>query len=86
MVPLADPLWNKLKGGYGIPYDASSDLRRLEHGEDVWDRLWEELHHQGDIGEANVAESNLSESRKLPLDKLMHLPARSGVALSQRGQ
>jgi hypothetical protein len=55
MLPLDDPMWKKLKGGYGILYDASSDLRRLEQGEDAWDRLWEELHHQGDIGEASYA-------------------------------
>jgi hypothetical protein len=55
MLPLDDLMWKKLKGGYGVPYDASLDLRRLEHGEDVWDRLWEELHHQGDVGEVSYA-------------------------------
>lgn len=55
MLPLDDPTWKTLKGGYGILYDASSDLRRLEAGEDVWDQLWEDLHHQGDVGEASYA-------------------------------
>jgi hypothetical protein len=30
-------------------------LLRLERGEDVWDVLWQELHHQGDVGEASYA-------------------------------
>ncbi|MGA2257068.1 MAG: hypothetical protein ABSG53_20645 [Thermoguttaceae bacterium] len=55
MIPLDDPKWKDLKGAYGIPYDPSPDLLRLERGEDVWDTLWEELHHQGDVGEASYA-------------------------------
>jgi hypothetical protein len=55
MLPLDDPRWNELAGGYKQPYDPSSALRRLERGEDVWDELWEELHHQGDVGEASYA-------------------------------
>ena len=55
MLPLDDPRWKTLQGGYRIPYDASVALRRLEQGEDVWDELWEDLHHQGDIGEASYA-------------------------------
>src|SRR5262245_54589316 len=55
MIPLDDPRWAGLKGGYGVPYDASRALRRLERGEDVWAELWQELHHQGDLGEASYA-------------------------------
>jgi hypothetical protein len=55
MIPLDDPVWKNLNGGYQIPFDASSVLGRLEQGEDVWDELWEELHHQGDVGEASYA-------------------------------
>jgi hypothetical protein len=55
MLPLDDPKWDELMGGYGVPYDPSDALRRLENGEDVWDELWEELHHQGDVGEASYA-------------------------------
>lgn len=55
MLPLGDPAWKTLKGGYRVPYDASVSLARLEAGEDVWDELWQELHHQGDLGEASYA-------------------------------
>ncbi len=55
MISLDDPKWKELHGGYRIPYDASNALKRLEQGEDVWDELWENLHHQGDIGEASYA-------------------------------
>ncbi|WP_426753543.1 hypothetical protein [Myxococcus sp. Y35] len=55
MLALDDPRWKTLNGGYRIPYDASDVLRQLEAGEDVWDELWDELHHQGDVGEASYA-------------------------------
>src|SRR5262245_8760467 len=55
MLPLDDPRWRDLRGGYKTPYDASAALRRLEAGEDNWDELSEELHHQGDVGEASYA-------------------------------
>jgi len=55
MLPLSDPRWKELKGGYKVPYDASAALSRLERGEDMWDELWQELHHQGDVGEASYA-------------------------------
>jgi hypothetical protein len=55
MLPLDDPRWSKLAGGYKTPYDPFDALRRLEAGEDVWDELWQELHHQGDVGEASYA-------------------------------
>jgi hypothetical protein len=55
MLTLEDTRWKTLQGGYRIPFDASVPLRRLEEGEDVWKELWEELHHQGDVGEASYA-------------------------------
>ncbi len=55
MLPLDDPRWSNLAGGYKTPYDPSDALRRLEAGEDVWDELGQELHHQGDVGEASYA-------------------------------
>jgi len=55
MMSLDDPKWQSLEGGYRVAYDASEPLRRLEQGEDVWDELWQELHHQGDVGEASYA-------------------------------
>jgi hypothetical protein len=55
MLPLDDPRWNELAGGYRRPYDPSHALRSLESGLDVWDELWQALHHQGDVGEASYA-------------------------------
>lgn len=54
---LNDSRWSELKGGYRVPYDPRGALRRLAKGEDVtaWKELWEELHHQGDVGEASYA-------------------------------
>lgn len=56
---LDDNLWKKLQGGYKTIYDASIPLRQLEGTEDkekikeVFDELWNELHHQGDVGLAS---------------------------------
>jgi hypothetical protein len=55
MLPLDDPRWSELMGGYKTPYNPSDLLRGLENGENAWDELWQELHHQGDVGEASYA-------------------------------
>lgn len=55
MPTLDDSRWKTLEGGYRVPFDASVPLRRLERGEDAWKELWDELHHQGDVGEASYA-------------------------------
>lgn len=55
MLPLSDPRWKELRGGYRVAYDASVTLSRMEKGESVWKELWQELHHQGDLGEASYA-------------------------------
>jgi hypothetical protein len=55
MPSLTDPAWRELRGGYGLAYDASLPLRRVEGGGSAWDELWNELHHQGDLGEASYA-------------------------------
>jgi len=55
MISLDDPKWRDLDGGYRVRYDASVDLKKLEAGEDVWEVFWNELHHQGDVGEASYA-------------------------------
>jgi hypothetical protein len=55
---LADKRWTSLLGGYRIPYDPRRALSLLEGGENIpgaWDELWNELHHQGDIGTAAFA-------------------------------
>jgi hypothetical protein len=58
MVSLNDEFWDHLTGGYKTRFDPRSHFARLEAGEDVeniWHELWEELHHQGDIGTASYA-------------------------------
>lgn len=55
---LADERWQGLTGGYRKPYDPRPALRKVIDGIDVsagWDELWNELHHQGDVGEASYA-------------------------------
>ncbi|WP_116545486.1 hypothetical protein [Pontibacter virosus] len=59
MIQLNDPKWKELKGGYQTPYDASIALSRLEETnsseevDDILAELWDELHHQGDVGLAS---------------------------------
>ena len=58
MLPLDDPQWKSLRGGYKILYDPTDSLRRLYAGENpkaAWAELWENLHHQGDVGDASYA-------------------------------
>jgi hypothetical protein len=58
VLSLDDPRWGELSGAYGVPFDARPLLRRLERdhdSEDVWNVLWSELHHQGDVGVASYA-------------------------------
>ena len=53
-----DPLWGQLQGGYRVPYDPRNALRSLENNTNVdeaWSELWNELHHQGDVGPASYA-------------------------------
>ena len=55
---LDDPKWKTLNGGYRTPYDASQMLRQIGEGtsvDEAWEELWDELHHQGDVGEASYA-------------------------------
>jgi len=58
MIAYDDKRWEGLKGGYKLPYDPRPILRKLEAGEtaeSAWQELWDELHHQGDVGEASYA-------------------------------
>lgn len=55
---LDDERWSGLKGGYKVAYDPRPALRALALRYDdgtVWDELWNELHHQGDVGDASYA-------------------------------
>ncbi|MCY3003305.1 MAG: hypothetical protein NTV21_16025 [Planctomycetota bacterium] len=58
MLSLNDERWQSLCYGYRVPFDLRPLLRQLESGDDpdsVWDKLWQELLHQGDIGEGSYA-------------------------------
>jgi hypothetical protein len=55
MIALDDSVWKELKGGYKSTYDVSVPLRQLEATKDkkeidnIYQELWNELHHQGDV-------------------------------------
>jgi hypothetical protein len=59
MIELNDNRWKEFDGGYRMPYDASIPLKRLEEStsaeeiDSVFAELWDELHHQGDVGLAS---------------------------------
>ncbi|GJI95300.1 hypothetical protein RugamoR57_20180 [Duganella caerulea] len=55
MLTLKDEKWKELPGAYRVPYDASVALRSMQDGIEVWDELWNELHHQGDVDIASYA-------------------------------
>jgi len=57
---LDDPKWKEMEGGYRRTlYDASDALKNLEQAKTlsevkaVYEELWNELHHQGDVGLAS---------------------------------
>jgi hypothetical protein len=59
MMDLNDVRWKDLEGGYKTPYDASYSLKRLNETDDlkeakvIINELYDELHHQGDVGLAS---------------------------------
>src|SRR4051812_14516693 len=58
MLDFNDQRWDHLKGGYKTAYDPRPSLRKLERRQDttaVWKEFWNELHHQGDVGDASYA-------------------------------
>ena len=58
MLAFDDSRWETLHGGYRVPYDARpalADLATADDTESAWKALWNELHHQGDVGEASYA-------------------------------
>ena len=68
---LDDVRWGRLKGGYRTFYDPRNALRELERGADAaWQELWNELHHQADVGDASYAAVphlvRIYESRRVP--------------------
>lgn len=59
LLPLDDPRWNGYRGGYNrVVYNLApflTKLRSLKMAEEDWNILWDDLHHQGDLGEASYA-------------------------------
>lgn len=58
MLPLDDPRWAELIGGYRVKYDARPLLRRFAAGIDLaacWKDVWDNLHHQYDVDTASYA-------------------------------
>lgn len=58
MLSLDDNRWTTVHAGYGVPFDPRPLLSKLEKDESdqaAWQELWNELHHQGDVGEASFA-------------------------------
>lgn len=56
MLSFDDKRWEDLKAGYRIPVDLRPLLRDLEAGADpesTWEQIWQELYHQGDVGEGS---------------------------------
>jgi hypothetical protein len=54
MLRFDDERWNHLTGGYKTQFDRRPCLKKIESQQDTaaaWQELWEELHHQGDVGE-----------------------------------
>jgi hypothetical protein len=58
-IDLDNKIWSTLEGGYRIPYNSSRPLRKLRDStlqkeqEVVFTELWDNLHHQGDVGLAS---------------------------------
>jgi hypothetical protein len=58
MLNLEDPIWDQLNGGYKARYNPTKIIKEIYiniESKTAWDEIWEDLHHQGDIGEASYA-------------------------------
>jgi hypothetical protein len=91
MISEHDPRWASLKGGYRVPYDPRPALQRLRAAPNdakVWDDLWNNLHHQGDLGEASyvaiVALTQMRETVALPSDQFFALASTIEVERRRR--
>ncbi|MGN7770150.1 hypothetical protein [Phyllobacterium sp. 22552] len=53
----SDEQWSALQGGYRAPYNPKHAVKFLATSdrEVAWKELWENLHHQGDVGTASYA-------------------------------
>jgi len=53
MLSFDDSRWKTLAGRYRVRFDPRPQLLKLAANDDAkaaWHELWEELHHQGDVG------------------------------------
>jgi hypothetical protein len=67
MLSLDDNRWGTLTGAYRMKCDPRPLLAKLESGRDratTWHELWDELHHQGGVGDASYRTKG--ENRKVP--------------------
>jgi hypothetical protein len=59
LLPLDDPRWTTYRGAYNRgPCNVVGLIQRLLRdgtSEGLWKTVWDELHHQGDVGEASYA-------------------------------
>jgi hypothetical protein len=58
LMHLEDPRWTTYNGCYRSPYNVVPLIQRLQNGatsDGFWKVVWDELHHQGDVGEASYA-------------------------------
>jgi hypothetical protein len=59
MISLNDPIWDTLKSGYRIVYNAAQPLQKFEEDlialEELSQEFLNELHHQGDVDTASYA-------------------------------
>lgn len=58
-IDLTNDIWQKVNGAYGVPYDVSIPLSKLKDSnrdddlDALWNEMWDELHHQGQVGIAS---------------------------------
>jgi hypothetical protein len=58
LMPLDDSRWATYSSGYRVPYNVAPLIHRLNTegtSSGFWETVWNELHHQGDVGEASYA-------------------------------
>jgi hypothetical protein len=89
---LTDAKWSTLAGGYRLPFDPRPEISKLAANLDdasAWAELWENLHHQGDVGEASYAAVtalvDLYSNENLPDWNLFNLTATIEVERHRRG-
>jgi hypothetical protein len=91
MISNDDPRWSSVTGGYRLTYDPRAALHRLRancRDADAWTELWDNLHHQGDLGDASYASvvvlAGMLETTDLPREDLFHLVATIEVERHRR--